>query len=125
MGRQEVIKLLRQEGFAVTVDRLRHALMHGYLDPKPRRGHRRAFEYTERHLRQLRWYLVHSRPGPRTQRGPSLQLCGSNDRIIRLQAQRRADAERRESEAERTRVFDASIEFLERLQARLGNQSEE
>jgi len=84
MTRSEVISRLRREGYAATVGRVRQALGNGYMQPLPSKAARRAYDYQPEHLRQLRRYLVHVRPGPRPDAPMSLLIRGSNDRVRRL-----------------------------------------
>ncbi len=63
MTRSDVITKLKREGDAATAGRVRQALMNCYLDPMPTKAARGAYDFQPEHLRQLRWYLVHIRPG--------------------------------------------------------------
>ena len=117
MTRSEVIAKLRKEGFAATVGRIRQALMNGYVRPLPRKVVRGAYNFTPRHLAQLRWYFVNIRPGPRPLSTEKLLTTCSMDRVHRLDRKRPKVREREASQRalrQSRKDFDASILWLEK-----------
>ena len=103
--------------------------MNGYVQPLPGKTARGAYDFQPQHLRQLRDYLVHVRPGPRPQLPSKLPIEGENDRMKRLQ---RAKLQRDETRARavekrsRRQAADATIRWLEELslkEARLSAES--
>ena len=118
MTRNEVITKLKAEGYAATVGRVRQALMSGYVQPLPSKAARGAFDFQPEHLRQLRWYLVHIRPGPRPCCAPRLPIRGSSDRVHRIELTKQQRAARTQQRAARQRRLDATdrdISWLEGL----------
>ncbi len=114
----EVVNKLKEEGFAATVGRLRQALMNGYLRPLPEKGARGAYDFQPKHLQQLRWYLVHVRPGPRPIFPRRLPIRGPEDRVRRLARQKRIEQHKsreRLQQQRRRQDANATIEWLERL----------
>jgi hypothetical protein len=116
MTRNEVITKLKRECYAATVGRIRQALMNGYVQPLPSKTARGAFDFQPEHLRQLRWYLVHIRPGRRPRFAPRLPIRGSSDRVHRLELAKRQRATRAKQRAARQGRLDAAdrnISWLE------------
>ena len=101
MTRSQAIKKLRREGYAATVGRVRQAIENGYVKPLPLKVARGAYDFQPEHLKRLRWYMTHIRPGSRALRAPSLPICGVNDRMHRL---KRAKVPRAESPARRSNL---------------------
>lgn len=97
MTRSQLIKKLRSEGFAATVGRIRQAIINGYVQPLPNKAARGAYDFETRHLRQIRWYMVHVRPGPRPQVEECLPISGAHDRMHRMirEEERRVDRQQR------------------------------
>ena len=60
----QLINKMRKEGYHATRGRIRCALSSGFVQPKPKKAARGAYNWTPRHLGQLRWYFIHVRPGP-------------------------------------------------------------
>jgi hypothetical protein len=118
MTRNEVITKLKREGYAATVGRVRQALMSGRVQPLPSKTERGAFDFQPEHLRQLRWYLVHIRPGPGPWSAPRLPIRGSSDRVHRIEPTKRQRARRANQRAARQRrlaAADRDISWLEGL----------
>jgi len=116
MTRSDVITKLKREGYAATAGRVRQALMNCYLDPMPKKAARGAYDFQPEHLRQLRWYLVHIRPGPRPLFANRLPIRGPNDRVRRLERRKpHITARRAENLARRRRqrAADATLGWLE------------
>lgn len=99
-----MLKTLSEEGFQATPGRIRSAIKNGYIYPSPERGPRGAYNFTERHLFQLRWYFCHIRPGPLPRKLECFPLRSVHDRIHRKK--RRDD---------RLRRFNETLEHLQRI----------
>lgn len=114
MTRSQVIQKLSAEGFAITVGRVRQALINGYVRPLPKKTARGAFDYRAPHLRAIRWYLTHIRPGPRPGNFQEIQISGSADRMHRP-SHREQLQEERALRLRSRKEADAAIEWLERI----------
>jgi len=124
MTRSEVIAKLSREGYVANVGRIRQALRNGYVQPLPRRTARGAFDFQPKHLRQLRSYMVHVRPGPLPLAAVSMPIQGSNDRVRRLEREKSQLAERRAVRLEQQRqqkAADATIRWLEGIKSQLAD----
>ncbi len=126
MTRAEVVAKLRREGFAATVGRVRQALLNGYVRPLPTKGARGAFRFTAHHLRQLRWYFVNVRPGPRPQWDEKFPMTGSADRVRRLAVKKQRLQGKglldRALRRQRQKDTDTAIEILEQIAQQLSRQ---
>lgn len=96
MTRSQLIQKLTSEGYAATVGRIRQALINGFVQPLPKKSMRGAYDFEARHISQIRWYLVHVRPGPRTQVEECLPICGAHDRIHRMLREKQGRADRQQ-----------------------------
>ena len=118
----EVVDKLKKEGFAATVGRLRQALMNGYLRPLPGKGARGAYDFQSKHLKQLRWYLVHVYPGRQPMFPRRLAIRGPEDRVRQLAHQKQIEQHKsreRLQQQRRRQDANATIEWLERIAGEL------
>ncbi len=128
MTHSEVITKLQREGFAASVGRIRHALRFGYLEPLPKKGARGAYQFTPRHLTQLRRYFVQVRPGPRPEWEEDWPVKGSADRLNRLALKRARDVKRpgsdRAARKRQQEATDSATRMLERISQELNSERE-
>jgi hypothetical protein len=110
----KLINKLHKEGYHATRGRIRSAMSNGYLDPLPRKVARGAYDFSRRNLKQIRWYFVNVRPGPRPNQLSKHPVDGSHDRICRLERKQEWKLEQKSAEAQRA-AFRAGIDELEIL----------